>query len=66
MAEVIQSLERHFDIEIKVANDKILNCRANGTYPDPLIDNMLEVLEFMLILEVTKQDGQYVLNGEGC
>ena len=66
MEEVIQSLERYFNIDIEVANRKILNCRARGSYNNPSLDNMFEVLKFMLYIDVQEQGDQYILSGEGC
>ncbi len=61
---VASALERYFDIDIEVANPKLLKCHFLGEYPQPKLEEILEALSFTMDLQVETQGGRYVLNGD--
>jgi ferric-dicitrate binding protein FerR (iron transport regulator) len=66
LSKVIEDLERYFEIEIEVENTNILNCPLTGTYPNPKIDQLVQVLKFSLDLEVNQNEQKLLLSGVGC
>ncbi len=66
LSEVIKDLERYFDVEIEVENNDILRCPFTGAYPNPKIDQLVDVLEFSLDLNVNQNEQKLLLSGVGC
>ncbi|MDN5203834.1 FecR domain-containing protein [Fulvivirgaceae bacterium BMA10] len=66
VGNVISDLEDYFSIEIVPANDNIINCTYTGTYQDPELEDLLEVLCASLGLTYEMRDGRVVLSGDGC
>jgi transmembrane sensor len=69
MPEVIKTLERHFDVTIKTANDNILNCTFTniGAFKPADLNVIFEVFNFSMQLEAVRlENGTYLLKGEGC
>lgn len=63
MSAVVEALERYFDIDIEVANPRILKCTFQGRFEKPELQQVLQTLEFTMMLEADKQNGTYVLAG---
>ena len=66
--EVIKSVERYFDVDVKVENEAILNCPFKGTFTnaDEKLGELMGAIEFGLGLEVRSENSTYVLSGNGC
>jgi transmembrane sensor len=66
LSEVIEVMERYFDITIQANNAKLLNCPFTGEYQDPKIDQMMKVLEFSLNIDINQNENNLTFSGEGC
>lgn len=66
ITEVIQTIERYYEVEIELMNPAIGNCPWVGKYDNPTIEDLLSSLQFSLDLKVEEKDGLYRLSGEGC
>lgn len=68
LGEVIEALERYFDIRVEAAHPSILNCpyTANKTYKNPQLTEIIQIFKFGFDLELEKKDSVYVLQGPGC
>jgi ferric-dicitrate binding protein FerR (iron transport regulator) len=71
MDEVIESLERYYDIEIEVSDNDIFNCTWNTTsaYNQPILEDILQEIDFSLdssILIKKKSGNSFLFSGEGC
>ena len=69
MIDVIESLERYYDVNIKVENNKIYNCVwiNTRTYQKPVLEELLEIIGYTNSVEVEKiGTNSFVLSGEGC
>ena len=69
--EVIIALERYFNIEIEVSDEKILGCIWNNTaiFEDPVLDNILKSIEYSMsnTLKIEKTaNNTYRFLGMGC
>jgi len=69
LAEVIESLERYYDIEIKVTNSKIFNCVWNNTdtHEKPVLEELFDILEYTNDLKIKQTtDTTFKISGKGC
>jgi len=67
VAEVIQVLERYFEVNIEVTNQAILKCKfKTSVLPNPALEDIIKLMEFTMDLKVIKQTDKYILNGHGC
>jgi len=67
--EVIESLERYYDIEIEVSNNKIYNCVWNNTktFEKPVLEVLLKQISFVSNLKLESvEDNVFSLSGSGC
>lgn len=64
--EVINILERYFDILIEVENENILNCHYTGAFSDPQLQDILDAVHFTTNIRSKKEGLKYILTGEGC
>lgn len=65
IADVINNLEHHFDVDIQAANN-ILNCHFTGKFTQPKLEEVLQTIAFSLDLQVNKKSGIIQLSGKGC
>jgi transmembrane sensor len=66
MKDIIETLERYFEVDISVSNDLIYECHYTVSFEQPGIEDVLSVLSGTFNLEITRNDGGYLLSGEGC
>ena len=69
LAEVFESLERYYDIEIEVANAKIYNCiwTITTVYPQPVLEELIKTIEFTNGLKAERiTDTTFRFSGVGC
>lgn len=69
LKEVLESLERYYDIDIEVNNSKIFNCILSNTktYEKPVLENLFKILEFTNGLEIERTtDTTFSVSGKGC
>lgn len=64
--KVLPTLEKYFNVEIKVKNLQLYNCRFTGKFYNPDLNNVLEVLAASLNLTYTTQGHAITLQGAGC
>ncbi|MDZ4682011.1 MAG: FecR domain-containing protein [Saprospiraceae bacterium] len=67
VSEVIQVLERYFEVDIEVSNEAILKCQFKmNMRQNPKLDGILELMDFTMNLKAVRQKDKYILNGDGC
>lgn len=71
MEEVIESLERYYDIEIAVTNKAIYNCKWDNTvtYQQPNLDSIIYQIKYATsdVIDIQYQKNRiYTISGEGC
>ncbi len=66
--QVIQSLERHFEVSFEIPNENIFsgNCEFNATFDQPKLEEVLKILEYAMNLQIEKSENSVILTGEGC
>jgi ferric-dicitrate binding protein FerR (iron transport regulator) len=66
LREVLNTLERYFEIEFEITNTLILDCHLKATFDNPDIEDVLAVLSATFGLEIEHDGGRYILRGVGC
>jgi transmembrane sensor len=66
LSEVIEVMERYFDITIQTSDTNLLKCPFTGEYQNPEIDQMKQVLEFSLNIEINQNEKTFTFSGKGC
>ncbi len=66
MEQVVASLEDYFGIHIKVQNRKLLDCRFTGTFEQPQLKDILEVLAVSMQVRYNYAQQYYTFSGRGC
>jgi len=69
LADVVESLERYYDIDIKVSNNKIYNCIWNNTktYKEPVLEDLLDLIEYTNGLKIKQTSATtFTFSGKGC
>ena len=66
LSEVVQTIERLYEVEIELANPGLAKCPFVGKYDNPTLEDLFESLAFALEGEVENKDGVYRLTGDSC
>ncbi len=66
LEQVVSSLEDYFGINIKVQNKKLLDCRFTGTFEQPQLKDVLEVLAVSMQVRYNYAQQHYTFSGRGC
>lgn len=64
--EVTKTIEKYFNIQIKMSNDDLNACRFTGSFDDPELNELLDVLCASLRLTYSKSQNIVTISGEGC
>ena len=64
--EIEQVLERYFRIELSLANSQLRSCQFTGTFVDPTIEEVLQVMSIALDISYKREEEEYILSGDGC
>lgn len=66
LSSVIGDLEEYFKVQISIGNAALAECRFTGTFNDPKLEEILEVLQITMNITVKKSNTGYELDGPGC
>lgn len=66
MDKVIEDLNKYFNMQFKVENEAILNCRFTSTFEEPTAQQIIDVLSATLDISGREINNTYVLRGQGC
>lgn len=64
--EVVQTIERFYEVEIELADPVLGKCPLIGKFDNPTLEDLLSAIEFSLEFEIEQKDGVYRLSGEAC
>lgn len=64
--QVFKTLENYFGTKILVNSGKILECRFTGTFDNPDLNQIIEVLSISVDIKHQKQGETYYFVGSGC
>lgn len=64
---VLKTLQEVYGVDVKVSNDKILDCQMSAKFDNQPIESVLEILSRTFNLELKKSSShEFFLSGEGC
>lgn len=67
ISEVIQAVEKLYNITIKLEKENLLTCRFNSTFDNQKANTVLEVISTVLGAEMEKKStGVYLIKGGSC
>jgi ferric-dicitrate binding protein FerR (iron transport regulator) len=66
MKEVVATLRNYFSVPIEVTDNRLLECRFTGTYENPNLQEIIDVLVVSVDLTYSQKNGQYIFFGPGC
>lgn len=66
LSMVFKTLERLFEVEIIIKNDKILTCELNSKFQDQDIDEILDRIAEIFNLTIQKNNKTFEISGDGC
>ncbi|MEM9325099.1 MAG: FecR domain-containing protein [Bacteroidota bacterium] len=66
LSDVISTLNRTYEQSIILADAALGDCLLTVSFEDESLDNILEVIAITLGLELSREEDQIVIDGEGC
>lgn len=66
LSEALTFLERHFKVELKLANEDLSDCSITMEFENATLDEVLETFELIFQAKAHKADGGYLLEGGRC
>jgi transmembrane sensor len=66
MAEIKETLEKYFSKKIEVNDPLLLDCRFTGTFDQPKLEEIMEVLALSTNFSYTITKDKIILTGKGC
>ena len=66
LQKVFNLLENYYNIEIKVSDKQIYECRLSTTFSNNSIDDIIEVITATFEFEFTKENNTFTIKGNGC
>jgi len=63
---VLEKVGNHYDVEFKIENQALTDCRFSGEFDQISLNEVKEILDYSLSLEFIKEDNQTVVFGDGC
>jgi len=66
ISEVIETLEKEFDREISVENEKLLSCSISAKFKKQSLNTIIEVLTSTLNLQYEIKDDVILIKGDDC
>lgn len=66
LKDALADLSDYYDVQFKLANNKLNACRISATFEDKSLAEVLELLESILNVETSKKDKIVKISGQGC
>ncbi len=66
LSKVVETINTAYQSNIQLKGKNLLNCRLNVSFENDSLENILEVIALTLQLEVSNDNNQITLIGEGC
>ena len=66
LSQVLPAIERYYGIEVILENKSLLNCPFTGSYDNPKLDELLDMLSFSFELKAQKNGNTVYLTGGIC
>ena len=66
LERVVYDLNRKYNSNIKIENQKLKSCRITATFNNKSLDAIIKIIEKTLKIKSVVRDGEILLTGEGC
>ena len=66
LKSVVNLLNEVYNSKIKLANEKLFNCRLTANFKEDNASIIAEVIAETMGLTITRKDDQIILDGKGC
>jgi hypothetical protein len=66
MPQVCSTLEKYFRVNIELTGHAIKSCRFTGSFEDPTIEGILDLMHTTSGISYIRKDNRYILSGKGC
>ena len=66
MDKVINDLNKYYKVNFKIENESIRNCKLDTRIDNVNFDEVIQMLEFVLDVQISKENNDYLIKGEGC
>ncbi|MCB9267883.1 MAG: DUF4974 domain-containing protein [Lewinellaceae bacterium] len=67
LSDVVETLERNFKVQFEFKDNGLVDCHFTSEYPERLsLEEILEMLQFTMNIEITKEGDTIYLEGQGC
>lgn len=66
LSQAVELLNKVYSSEIKIANKKLEKCKLTVTFNNENINDIVDIISETLVLNVKKDKGTIILEGEGC
>lgn len=63
LQRVAEDMERYFGVTIEIDNRQLQECRFKGTFKQPELEALLDIIAYTMDLQVEERNGRYTLNG---
>ncbi len=64
--EILQALERNYPIKFQLEFQQVRNCPGTVDFQRETLEEIVEILEYILATEITQQDTYYLITGKAC
>lgn len=66
MPDVVRAINNHFGSNLLIDGTTLDSCRLNASFPQPDLDNILEMLKIAFDMKIESNENVQVLKGGGC
>lgn len=66
LLEVIATINLTYNVEVSLSDPLLGNCKLSVGFENESLEDILDVIATTLRLELSKENGIYLLSGEGC
>ena len=66
VSEVIRSLQRRYNLEIRLESESLKNCRVTAEFDQLKIERIMYLLSYALNAKYSKTETGYLIQGPGC
>jgi ferric-dicitrate binding protein FerR (iron transport regulator) len=63
---VFQDLERYFNVKFEIQQKQLLHCHFSGTFFEPKLEEVLNVIKYVLAIEYKKKENTIYISGQSC
>jgi transmembrane sensor len=63
---VFHDLERYFNVKFEIQQKQLLQCHFSGTFFEPKLQEVLNVIKYVLAIEYQQEENTIYISGQSC